>query len=133
MQTAEEAVEPLVAGIMKLIDAGADDPRLRWSPDRATVRVVFSRLILDSEPRADPLGRRPRFGDAWRAAMVQRGWVPTAQAGTFTRPAATSFEAVQAHLSEAGGPAQPAAGRSPDSHGDRGSPRPPAAGFSWRQ
>lgn len=84
-------MEPLVAEIMQLIETGADDPRLRWSPDRMTVRVVFSRLILDGEPRVDPPGRHARFGDAWRAAMVQHGWVPTPQAGIFTRPPARAI------------------------------------------
>ncbi len=77
----------LVAEIMQLIDARADDPRLRWSPDRATVQLVFSRLILDGEPRTDPPGRRARTGEVWRAAMIQHGWAPTAQAGVYTRPA----------------------------------------------
>lgn len=77
-------MEPLATEIMTLIEASADDPRLRWSPDRTTVTVVFSRLILDSGPAAR--GRRARLGDAWRAAMAERGWVPTGQSGTFTRP-----------------------------------------------
>ena len=79
-------MEPLVTEIMTLIEAGADDPRLRWSPDRATVTVVFSRLILDSGPMLAARGRRARFGDAWRAAMAEHGWVPTGPSGTFTRP-----------------------------------------------
>ncbi len=57
-------MEPQVAEIMRLIEAGADDPRLRWSPDRTTVTVVFSRLILDGGPTLDAQGRRVRFGDA---------------------------------------------------------------------
>ncbi len=40
-------MEPLVAEIMGLIEARADDPRLRWSADRTLVSVVFSRLVLD--------------------------------------------------------------------------------------
>ena len=78
-------MEPLVAEIMKLIEASADDPRLRWSPDRTMVRVVFSRLILDSGPKLAAHGRRARFGDAWRAAMTEHGWVPTGQSGMFAR------------------------------------------------
>lgn len=78
-------MEPLVAEIMRLIDAGADDPRLRWSSDRMTVRVVYSRLVLDGAPRVDPQGRRARFGDAWRAAMAEHGWVPTGSPGVFIR------------------------------------------------
>jgi hypothetical protein len=79
-------MEPLVTEIMMLIEASADDPRLRWSPDRTTVTVVFSRLILDSRPTPAAGGRRVRLGDDWRAAMAERGWVPTGQSGTFTRP-----------------------------------------------
>jgi hypothetical protein len=79
-------MEPLVTEIMTLIEASADDPRLRWSADRATVTVVFSRLILDSGPMLAARGRRARFGDAWRAAMAEHGWVPAGPSGTFTRP-----------------------------------------------
>jgi hypothetical protein len=78
-------MERLVAEIMRLIDAGADDPRLRWSPDRMTVRVIYSRLVLDGTPRVDPRGRRTRFGDAWRAAMAEHGWVPAESPGVFIR------------------------------------------------
>jgi hypothetical protein len=79
-------MEPVVAEIMRLIDAGADDPRLRWSPDRTTVRVVYSRLVLDGGPNVDPGGRRARFGDDWRAAMADHGWLPAGPPGMFTRP-----------------------------------------------
>jgi len=79
-------MEALVAEIMGLIEASADDPRLRWSPDRTTVTVVFSRLILDGGPTLAAQGRRGRFGDAWRAAMAEHGWVPTGQSGMFARP-----------------------------------------------
>jgi hypothetical protein len=44
-------VNELVRQIMELIDAGADDPRLRWSPDRCAVRVILRRVI----PGADAL------------------------------------------------------------------------------
>jgi len=78
-------MEPLVAELMGLIEAGTEDPRLRWSPDRGTVRVVFSRLILDSGPMLTAQGRRVRFGDTWRAAMAEHGWVPAGPSGLFTR------------------------------------------------
>ena len=80
-------MEPQVAEIMRLIEAGADDPRLRWSPDRTTVTVVFSRLVLDGRPILDARGRRVRFGDAWRAAMAEHGWVQAGHSGLFSRPA----------------------------------------------
>jgi hypothetical protein len=79
-------MDPLVTEIMTLIEANADDPRLRWSPDRMTVTVVFSRLILDSGPMVAARCRQARFGDAWRAAMAERGWVPAGPSGTFTHP-----------------------------------------------
>lgn len=86
-------MEPLVAELMRLIDGGADDPRLLWSADRQTVRVVYSRMVLDGQPRVDPRGRRARFADEWRAAMAERGWLPAGPPGVFTRaarPAAAS-------------------------------------------
>jgi len=79
-------MEPLVAEIIGLIEASADDPRLRWSPDRRTVQLVLSRLILDSGAALAAQGGRARFGESWRAAMAERGWVPLGRAGQFTRP-----------------------------------------------
>ena len=78
-------MELLVAEMMRLIEARADDPRLRWSPDRTTVTVVVSRVILDGGPMLDAQGRRVGFGDAWRAAMAEHGWVPAGRSGAFTR------------------------------------------------
>ena len=78
-------MDRLVAELMGLIEAGADDPRLRWSPDRMTVQVVFSRLVLDSGPNVAASGRRAPFGDAWQAAMAEHGWVPAGQRGAFAR------------------------------------------------
>jgi hypothetical protein len=78
-------MEPLVTEIMRLIDGGADDPRLRWSADRQTVRVVYSRMVLDGPPRVDPEGRRASFADEWRAAMAEHGWRPAGTPGVFTR------------------------------------------------
>jgi hypothetical protein len=83
-------MEPLVAEIIGLIEVGADDPRLRWSPDRTMVRVILTGLVLDGAPTQAGLGRRIRFGDAWRAAMAERGWVPTGQPGEFARPASSA-------------------------------------------
>jgi hypothetical protein len=79
-------MEPLVAEIMSLIEAGADDPCLRWSPDRTAVQVVFSRLVLDRGPVLAVPGSRVGFGDAWRAAMAEHGWQPAGQNGRFARP-----------------------------------------------
>jgi hypothetical protein len=58
------AMEPLVAEIIGLIEASADDPRLRWSPDRRTVQLVLSRLILDSGAGRGAPGGRGRGGGA---------------------------------------------------------------------
>src|SRR5260370_35402313 len=81
-------MEPLVAEIMGLIEAGADDPRLRWSPDRMTVQVVLSRLILGGTPKLAASGRRDGFGEAWQAARAQHGWLPTGERAVFAPPAA---------------------------------------------
>jgi hypothetical protein len=81
-------MDALVEEIMGLIEAGADDPWLRWSSDRRTVQLVLSRLILDTAPQQDAPGRRVGFGQAWQAAMAEHGWVPTGQRGVFTRPPA---------------------------------------------
>ena len=78
-------MEPMIAEIIALIEVGADDSRLRWSPDRATVQVVFSRLVLGGGPRLAARGRRTRFGEEWRTAMAKHGWVPTGQPGVFAR------------------------------------------------
>jgi len=87
-----EAMEPLVDEIMRLIEAGADDPRLRWSPDRMTVRVVFSRLVLDGGSKLTASGRRLGFGDAWHAAMTEHGWVPAGPRGVFARRVSAAAE-----------------------------------------
>jgi hypothetical protein len=82
-------MEPLVTEIMQLIDSRADDPRLQWSPDRMTVRILYSKLILARKPTTDAQGRRARFADAWPAAMAQHGWRPAGAPGLFTRAAPT--------------------------------------------
>jgi len=79
-------MDALIEELVGLIEAGADDPRLRWSPDRRTVQLVLSRLILDATPQQDASGRRAGFGQAWQAAMAEHGWVTTGQRGVFTRP-----------------------------------------------
>jgi len=80
-----KVMDRVVAEIMGLIEAGADDPRLRWSPDRMTVQVVFSRLVLDGGPNVAASGRRAPFADAWQAAMAEHGWVPAGERGVFAR------------------------------------------------
>jgi hypothetical protein len=80
-------MESLVTEIMQVIDARADDPRLQWSPDRMTVRVLYSKLVLARQHTTDNRGRRTRFGDAWLAAMAEHGWRPAGSPGLFTRAA----------------------------------------------
>jgi hypothetical protein len=81
---------PLVAEIMGLIEAGSDDPRLKWSPDRAAVRVIVSRVIPpDSGFKQTVQGRQRRFGDAWAAAMTEHGWEREGK-GMWVRPAGRS-------------------------------------------
>jgi hypothetical protein len=78
-------MESLVTEIMLLIDARADDPRLQWSPDRMTVRVLYSQLVLTRPPMTDAQGHRARFADTWLAAMAEHGWRPAGPPGLFTR------------------------------------------------
>jgi hypothetical protein len=80
-------MESVVTEIMRLIDSRADDPRLEWSPDRMTVRVRYSKLVLARRPPADVQGRRARFADAWLATMAEHGWRPAGPPGLFTRAA----------------------------------------------
>jgi len=80
-------MDSLVTEIMRLIDSRADDPRLEWSPDRMTVRVLFSQLVLARQPMTDVEGHRARFADAWLAAMAEHGWRPAGRPGLFTRAA----------------------------------------------
>jgi hypothetical protein len=78
-------LESLVNEMMRLIDAQADDPRLQWSSDRLTVRVLYSKLVLTRQPMTDGQGRRARFADTWLTAMAEHGWQPARSPGMFTR------------------------------------------------
>jgi hypothetical protein len=80
-------MDSLVAEIMQLIDSRADDPRLEWSPDRRTVRVRYSTLVLDRQATTDSQGHGAQFADAWPAAMAEHGWRPAGRPGQFTRAA----------------------------------------------
>ena len=80
-------MDSLVTEIMQLIDSRADDPRLEWSPDRMTVRVRYSKLVLARQATTDVQGRRTRFGDVWLATMAEHGWRPAGPLGLFTRAA----------------------------------------------
>jgi len=80
-------MESVVTEIMRVIDSRADDPRLQWSPDRMTVRVLYSKLVLARNATRDVQGHRARFADAWLAAMAEHGWRPAGSPGEFTRSA----------------------------------------------
>src|SRR6266481_4577423 len=93
-------MDRLVAEIMGLIEAGADDPRLRWSPDRMTVQVVFSLLVLNGGPNVAASGRRAPFGDAWQAAMAGDGGCGGPNGcNALTGPGASSGEMPQVPIS----------------------------------
>ena len=58
-------VRPLATEVAALILAGANDDRLKWSADRATVKVQIGRIIpADSAARQTVTGRRRRFRSA---------------------------------------------------------------------
>jgi hypothetical protein len=82
-----DGTESLVTEMMQLVDDRADDPRLQWSSDHMTVRVLYSKLVLTRQPMTDAQGRRARFADAWLAAMAEHGWRRTGPPGLFTRAA----------------------------------------------
>jgi hypothetical protein len=67
-------VKPIVAKVVSLADAGADDPFLKWSADRTRVTVMIGRVIPATRPRQTFEGRRKRFRAALREAMEGSGW-----------------------------------------------------------
>src|SRR5260370_36598737 len=83
-------MDRLVAEIMGRIEAGADDPRLRWSPDRMTVQVVFSLLVLNGGPNVAGSGRRAPVGDAWQGAMAEHRRGAAGRGGGVARQAQES-------------------------------------------
>jgi hypothetical protein len=78
-------VRPLAAEVAALILAGANDDRLKWSPDRATVKVQIGRVIpADSAARQTVTGRRRRFRSALDEELAGR-WAESSW--KYTRPA----------------------------------------------
>jgi hypothetical protein len=69
---------------MRLVVDGLDDPRLKWSADRRTVRIAVGQLIPASGSQQTVAGRRTRFGAKLQSAMADAGWAKTAPA-TFVR------------------------------------------------
>ena len=83
-QAARLEVGPIVAEVMRLVVDGLDDPRLKWSADRRTVRIAVGQLIPASGSQQTVAGRRTRFGAKLQSAMADAGWAKTAPA-TFVR------------------------------------------------
>jgi hypothetical protein len=81
-------VEPIVVAIVQLVAQGADDPRLKWSKDRNTVTIVFSRAVGDGFKQTVE-GRRKRLWVAWQGkgdpALAALGWKPTGRINTYAQ------------------------------------------------
>ena len=78
-------VRPLATEVAALIIAGANDDRLKWSADRATVKVQIGRIIpADSAARQTVTGRRRRFQSALDDELAGR-WAGTSW--KYARPA----------------------------------------------
>ncbi len=78
-------VEPLVAEIVELVAAGAADDRLKWSPDRGTVRIIIGKAIPDDGFQRTVAGRRKRLRGKLGPALGASGWNPGAVAWTYVR------------------------------------------------
>lgn len=70
-------VGPIADEVVRLVQAGADDPRLRWPADRSTVRVLASRAVPADGYKQTVEARRRRFRDAVNARLAAAGWVQT--------------------------------------------------------
>jgi len=83
-------VEPLVREIVSLANAGVEDDRLKWSPDRKRVTIRIGRVIPDVGYPETVQGRRKRFTLRLREAMTASGWqeVIGTTPHTFERPTA---------------------------------------------
>ena len=66
----DAGTQPVLAEIIALIQTRSADPRLLWSPDKMTVRIVLSKLVLDGKPGLATGSRRIRLDDEWRAKMT---------------------------------------------------------------
>jgi len=66
-------VKPLVDEIAEVIGKGKGDERLKWSPDRRSVRVLVADFI-DGWFKQTREGRRRRFRDALEGRLTQDGW-----------------------------------------------------------
>jgi hypothetical protein len=78
-------VKPIAAEIVSLIERGADDDRLKWSPDRSRVKVTVRRVIPSIlSPKQTVEGRRNRFTKALDEAMASAGWEEVAGTSPYT-------------------------------------------------
>lgn len=68
-------VERAAQEIAAVVVAVADDPRLRWSPDRSRVQVHTSVVVNpDAASRQTVEGRRKRLVAALRPKLEEAGW-----------------------------------------------------------
>src|SRR5690349_20474528 len=66
---ADEEVEEVVDLILK----GSDDPGLKWSADRSTVRVLIGEWV-DANNARTKQGRSHRFRKALKDGLARVGW-----------------------------------------------------------
>lgn len=78
-------VEPIVAELVRLVAAGTDDAQLRWSADRAGVRILAGKVIPDDGFKETVQGRRRRLRSRLEPALVAAGWRPGAAPWTYVR------------------------------------------------
>lgn len=83
-QAARLDVGPIVDDVVRLVVDEIDDPRLKWSAGRRTVRIAVGQFTPASGSQQTIASRRTRFGAKLQAAMAEAGWVKTAPA-TFVR------------------------------------------------
>ena len=66
-------IKPLVTEIVPLIASGRDDPKLKWFPNRSSVRVLVADFIT-GEYKQTQAGRRKRFRTALELELQSAGW-----------------------------------------------------------
>jgi len=79
-------VGQLAIEVAAAILAGADDPRLQWSSNKAAVRVLVSRVLPDAAAQT-MRGRARRFNVALQAELAKVDWLPGKQGGRYEKAA----------------------------------------------
>ncbi len=80
-------IERLADEIVHLVEAGAEDRRLKWH-DTNTVTVLIGQIpSLSIGFKQTIAGRRSRFRPKLWSAMTAKGWVEEKAAYRYTRPA----------------------------------------------